>query len=52
MVIVITGRLDEDLRSRTLKAGAVGFLYKPFSEQDLANGILAALNTKEDDFCR
>jgi DNA-binding response OmpR family regulator len=47
-IIVMTARLDEDGRTRMLEAGAVAFLHKPFIEQDLANGIRAALNMKED----
>jgi FixJ family two-component response regulator len=46
---VMTALADENVRARMLQAGAVGFLYKPFTEQDLANGIQATLEAKEDD---
>jgi FixJ family two-component response regulator len=47
-IIVMTARLDENVRTRMLEAGAVGFLHKPFTEQDLADRIRAALKMKEE----
>jgi FixJ family two-component response regulator len=40
-IVFITAHRDEYVRSQMLKQGAVGCLYKPFSDTDL----LAALNT-------
>jgi FixJ family two-component response regulator len=34
-VIIITGHSDSDARDRAMKAGAGGFLRKPFSEESL-----------------
>ena len=42
-IIFITSHADDDARARALEAGAVGFLYKPFREQELLNAIQAAL---------
>ena len=42
-IIFITAHGDEKARSEALKAGAVDYLFKPFSEQALLNAINAAL---------
>lgn len=42
-VVVITAREDGDVRERALRAGAVGFLAKPFDEMDLLAEIRRAL---------
>jgi FixJ family two-component response regulator len=42
-IIFITSHVDDDARTRALEAGAVGFLYKPFREEELLNAIDAAL---------
>ena len=42
-IIFITAHDDKDMRSRALKAGAIDFLHKPFSEEALLNGIHSAL---------
>ncbi|MCU1261722.1 MAG: hypothetical protein JWO80_4607 [Bryobacterales bacterium] len=42
-VIFITGQADEDVRTRAMKDGAVAFLKKPFSDEDLLNAIRAVL---------
>jgi FixJ family two-component response regulator len=42
-VIFITAHGDEDLRQRALIAGAVDYLLKPFSEEELLNAVQAAL---------
>jgi FixJ family two-component response regulator len=34
-IIFVTAFLDEDIRARVLKAGACGFLTKPFSDESL-----------------
>jgi FixJ family two-component response regulator len=43
-IIFITAHAsDTEARSRALKAGAVGFLHKPFSEEALLNDVYAVL---------
>jgi FixJ family two-component response regulator len=42
-IIFITGHGDEDTRERALRAGAVGFLAKPFSEEALLSAVHSAL---------
>jgi FixJ family two-component response regulator len=46
-IIFITSHTDGDARARALEAGAAGFLYKPFREEDLLNAIDAALKYSE-----
>ena len=45
-IVFVTSHADDDARARALGAGAVGFLYKPFREQELLDAIDSAL-TKE-----
>ena len=45
--IFITAYPDERARTRALRAGAVGFLYKPFSEEALLSAIDLALEVGE-----
>ena len=45
-IIFITGQKDEEIRKRALRQGAVKFLYKPFSDSDLLDGINAALSSE------
>lgn len=40
-IIFITGQRDETIRTRVLKQGAAGFLFKPFSD----SALLAAIKT-------
>lgn len=42
-IIFITGHGDIPMSVRAMKAGAVGFLTKPFSESDLLNSIREAI---------
>jgi FixJ family two-component response regulator len=42
-IVFITAHYSEEERSRAIKAGAVDFLSKPFTEQDLLNAIGASL---------
>lgn len=42
-IIFITGHGDIPMSVRAMKAGAVGFLTKPFSERDLLNSIREAI---------
>jgi len=46
-IIFITGHGDEDTRERALRAGAVGFLAKPFSEEALLSAVHSALENNE-----
>lgn len=38
-VIILTGHGDDEIRQRSLRAGAVAFLEKPFRSDDLLNAI-------------
>jgi FixJ family two-component response regulator len=42
-IIFITSHADDDARARALEAGAVGFLYKPFRDDELLNTMEAVL---------
>jgi FixJ family two-component response regulator len=42
-IIFITAFLDPKIRSRVMKAGAVGFLTKPFSDESLTECLDRAL---------
>ena len=42
-IIFITGRGDDRMREHALKAGAVEFLYKPFSNEALLTAVRSAL---------
>ena len=42
-IVFITGRGDDRTREQALNAGAVEFLYKPFSEEALLKAINSAL---------
>jgi FixJ family two-component response regulator len=43
-IIFITGSGDEDARAKALKQGAVAFLNKPFSGEDLLSALQSALD--------
>lgn len=43
-IIFITGQRDETIRTRVLKQGAAGFLFKPFSDSALLTAIKTALH--------
>ena len=43
-IIFITGQKDEQIRKQAFRQGAVKFLYKPFSDSDLLDAVLAALD--------
>src|SRR2546428_1914218 len=47
-LIFITAHGDEEARARALRAGAVDFLYKPFSEEVLLRAIQSALQASQD----
>ena len=42
-IIFITATVDKGIRSQVLAAGAIDFLYKPFSEEALLKALDAAL---------
>ena len=42
-IVFITAYNDENAREQALRAGAVGYLVKPFEEADLLTGINLAL---------
>ena len=42
-IIFLTGRFDHKVRSRVLRAGALGYLTKPNDDQELTNCIKKAL---------
>ena len=42
-IVFITGHKDETTRALMLEEGAVGFLFKPFSDADLLTAIKRAL---------
>ena len=44
-IVFITSHADDDARARALQAGAVGFLYKPFRDDDLVKAIETVLRT-------
>jgi FixJ family two-component response regulator len=44
-MIFMTANPDEKLRGRVLKAGAIGYLTKPFKEDDLIECLDAALRS-------
>jgi FixJ family two-component response regulator len=44
-IIFITSHANDDAHARALEAGAVGFLYKPFRDDELLNAMEAALRT-------
>ena len=43
-IIFVTAHFNEKERTRALQAGAVDFLSKPFTEQDLFTAIYASLS--------
>jgi len=44
-IIFVTSHVDDDAQARAFEAGAVGFLYKPFRDDDLLNALEAALGS-------
>lgn len=48
-IIFVTAYSDERTRALALEAGAVAFLYKPFSEEALLNGIHSALKLSDEE---
>ena len=48
-IIFITAFTDESARARAMTAGAVGYLAKPFADEDLLSCIRAALQSTGTD---
>jgi FixJ family two-component response regulator len=48
-IVFITAHDNQETRTEAVRAGAVGFLTKPFSEEALLKAILNALNTSPSD---
>jgi FixJ family two-component response regulator len=48
-IIFITAHGDAETRTRALRAGAVAFLDKPFSDEVLLEAVQAALPSALDD---
>jgi FixJ family two-component response regulator len=48
-IVFVTGYPDDTVRAKALKAGAVCFLAKPFSEGDLVDGLWSALKSGDDE---
>jgi two-component system, LuxR family, response regulator FixJ len=48
-IIFITAHGDAETRARALRAGAVGFLDKPFSDEVLLRAVQAALPSVRGD---
>lgn len=46
-VILISGHLDDEVRSRALGEGAIAFLYKPFDGEELLRAIRMALEDSQ-----
>jgi FixJ family two-component response regulator len=46
-IVFITAHYLEEERTRAIEAGAVAFLSKPFTEQELLNAISASLTTNK-----
>ena len=44
-IIFLTGYPDENVRTRAMKAGAIGFLIKPPNHHDLVDHLETALKT-------
>jgi len=44
-IVFVTAHADDDARARALEAGAVGFLYKPFREEELLSALEAAFSS-------
>jgi FixJ family two-component response regulator len=48
-IIFITAHADHEQERRAMEAGAVGFLYKPFSQESLLQAVRSALGDQPGD---
>jgi FixJ family two-component response regulator len=46
-IIFITAHADDQQERRAMEAGAVGFLYKPFSQESLLQAVRSALGEQQ-----
>jgi FixJ family two-component response regulator len=46
-IVFITAHADDEQERRAMKAGAVGFLYKPFSQESLLQAVRSALGEQQ-----
>ena len=46
-IVFITAHADDEQERRAMEAGAVGFLYKPFSQESLLQAIRSALGEQQ-----
>jgi FixJ family two-component response regulator len=42
-IVFITAHADHEQERRAMEAGAVGFLYKPFSQESLLQAVRSAI---------
>lgn len=45
-IVFISAHSEQDEKAQALSAGAIDFLYKPFSEDALLGAVAAAINSK------
>jgi FixJ family two-component response regulator len=48
-IVFITAHADEEQERRAMEAGAVAFLYKPFSQESLLQAVRSALDEQPGD---
>jgi two-component system, LuxR family, response regulator FixJ len=48
-IIFVTSYDSEDAQIQAARAGAVGFLYKPFSQESLFRAVRSALGSQRKD---
>ena len=46
-IVFITAHADDEQERRAMEAGAVGFLYKPFSQESLLQAVRSALGEQQ-----
>jgi FixJ family two-component response regulator len=46
-IVFITAHADHEQERRAMEAGAVGFLYKPFSQESLLQAVRSALGEQQ-----
>jgi FixJ family two-component response regulator len=51
-IIFIIGQMDEQISAKAIKAGAINFFQKPFSNEDLLEGISEVFSKTGNASCR